>query len=263
MDRSATLALEPVRRLGRRFLDTVRTTGQMGVFLAQALMLSLVPPYRWRRVVERIHFLGVKTLFVILLTGGFTGMVLALQGHYTLRKVGAEAILGAGVALSLVRELGPVISALMITGRGGSALTAELGVMRISEQIDALDMMAIHPVQYLIVPNLLAGIVVFPILCWFFDVLGIFGGYVVAVDILGMSRGTYFGEIHNFLAVRDILDGFYKSLSFGVIVVWICAFRGFYSGYGAEGVSKATTGAVVLSSVAIMVWDYVMGAFLF
>ena len=263
MDRLTTLASDPVRWLGRGFLDTVRTAGQMGVFLSQAVALCFVPPYRWRRIVERIHFLGVKTVFVILLTGGFTGMVLALQGYYTLRKVGAEAILGAAVALSLVRELGPVVSALMITGRGGSALTAELGVMRISEQIDALDMMAIHPIQYLIVPNLIAGIVVFPILSWFFAVVGIFGGYLVAVEVLGMAQGTYFGEIHTFLAVRDVLDGFYKSLCFGAIVVWICAFRGFYSGYGAEGVSKATTGAVVLSSVAILVWDYLMGSFLF
>jgi phospholipid/cholesterol/gamma-HCH transport system permease protein len=142
-------------------------------------------------------------------------------------------------------------------------LTAELGVMRISEQIDALDMMAIHPIHYLIVPNLLASLVAFPVLCWLFDVTGIFGGYLVAVKILGLAQGTYFGEIHNFLTFQDVLDGLYKSICFGVIVVWICAFRGFYSGYGAEGVSKATTGAVVLSSVAILAWDYLLGAFLF
>jgi phospholipid/cholesterol/gamma-HCH transport system permease protein len=177
--------------------------------------------------------------------------------------VGAEAILGAAVALSLVRELGPVISALMITGRAGSALTAELGVMRISEQIDALDMMAIHPMKFLVVPNLLAGILVFPVLSWFFDVVGIFGGYLVAVKLLGLAHGTYFGEIHSFLAVQDVLDGLYKSLCFGVLVIWICAFKGYYSGYGAEGVSRATTEAVVMSSVAILVWDYLMGAFLF
>jgi phospholipid/cholesterol/gamma-HCH transport system permease protein len=263
MDRIPSMPGDSLRWLGREVLDTVRVAGQMVIFLAQTVALCFVPPYRWRRLVERIHFLGVKTLFVILLTGGFTGMVLALQGFHTLRKVGAEAILGAAVALSLVRELGPVISALMITGRGGSALTAELGVMRISEQIDALDMMAVPPIQYLIVPNLLAGIIVFPILTWFFDVMGIFGGYLVAVKVLGMAHGTYFGEIHSFLVGQDVLDGFYKSLCFGVVVVWICAFRGFYSGYGAEGVSKATTGAVVLSSVAILVWDYLMGSFLF
>lgn len=252
-----------MRWLGRIAVRTIGTGGRMGIFLAQTLVLCFLPPYRWRRVLERIHFLGVKTLFVILLTGAFSGMVLGLQVFYTLRKFGAEALLGPAVALSLVRELGPVLSALMITGRAGSALTAELGVMRISEQIDALDMMAIHPVHYLIVPNLLAGVLVFPVLSWFFDVIGIFGGYLVGVELLGLAHGTYFGEIHSFLAVKDVLDGFYKSLCFGVIVIWICCFKGFYSGYGAEGVSRATTEAVVLSSVSVLLWDYLMGSFLF
>jgi len=213
--------------------------------------------------VERIYFLGVKTLFVILLTGAFAGMVLGLQVFYVLRKFGAEALLGPAVALSLVRELGPVLSALMITGRAGSALTAELGVMRISEQIDALDMMAINPLQYLVVPSLVAGLVVFPVLTWFFDVVGIYGGYLVGVKLLGLAHGTYFGEIRSFLEVQDVLDGFYKSLCFGVLVVWICSYKGYNSGYGAEGVSRATTEAVVLSSVSILLWDYLMGSFLF
>lgn len=259
----STTPWESVRWLGKVVLDTVQTAGGMGVFLGKTLVLCFVPPYRWRRVLERIHFIGVRTVFVILLTGAFSGMVLGLQVFYTLRKFGAEALLGPAVALSLVRELGPVLSALMITGRAGSALTAELGVMRISEQIDALDMMAINPIQYLIVPNLMAGIVVFPVLSWFFDVIGILGGYVVGVQILGLAHGTYFGEIRNFLAFQDILDGLYKSLCFGIIVVWICTFKGFFSSYGAEGVSRATTEAVVLSSVSILLWDYLMGSILF
>ncbi len=263
MTRAASLSLDPIRWLGRGFLQTIRSTGRMGIFLAQALGLACIPPYRWHRVLERIHFLGVKTVFVILLTGAFSGMVLGLQIFYTLRKFGAEALLGPAVALSLVRELGPVLSALMITGRAGSALTAELGVMRISEQIDALDMMAIHPIRYLVVPNLLAGIVIFPILSWFFDVVGIYGGYLVGVKVLGLAHGTYFGEIHTFLDIQDVLDGLYKSLCFGVLVIWICSYKGFYSGYGAEGVSRATTEAVVLSSVIILLWDYLMGSFLF
>jgi phospholipid/cholesterol/gamma-HCH transport system permease protein len=235
----------------------------MGIFLVQVVVLSFLPPYRWGRAVERIYFLGVKTLFVILLTGAFAGMVLGLQVFYVLRKFGAEALLGPAVALSLVRELGPVLSALMITGRAGSALTAELGVMRISEQIDALDMMAINPLQYLVVPSLVAGLVVFPVLTWFFDVVGIYGGYLVGVKLLGLAHGTYFGEIRSFLEVQDVLDGFYKSLCFGVLVVWICSYKGYNSGYGAEGVSRATTEAVVLSSVSILLWDYLMGSFLF
>jgi phospholipid/cholesterol/gamma-HCH transport system permease protein len=260
---AATVTLESVGWLGRGFLGTARGAGRMGIFLSETLFMVFVPPYRWRRVVERIHFLGVKTTFVILLTGAFAGMVLGLQVFYVLRKFGAESLLGPAVALSLVRELGPVFSALMITGRAGSALTAELGVMRISEQIDALDMMAIHPVQYLVVPNLLAGIVVFPVLTWSFDVVGIFGGYLVGVKLLGLAHGTYFGEIHTFLEIQDVLDGFYKSLCFGILVIWICCYKGYYAGYGAEGVSRATTEAVVLSSVTILLWDYLMGSFLF
>jgi phospholipid/cholesterol/gamma-HCH transport system permease protein len=263
MDTRGMFAQDPVRWLGAGFLRIVQDTGRMGIFLAQTVVLAFLPPYRWGRVVERIHFLGVKTLFVILLTGGFAGMVLGLQIFYTLRKFGAESMLGPAVALSLVRELGPVLSALMIAGRAGSALTAEIGVMRISEQIDALDMMAINPMRYLIVPNLLAGILIFPILAWIFDLVGIYGGALVGVKILGMAQGTYFGEISTFLDFQDVLDGFYKSLCFGVLVIWICAYKGYHSGYGAEGVSRATTEAVVLSSVSILLWDYLMGAFLF
>lgn len=263
MNREALLPWDPVRWLGKGFWGGVRGAGRMGIFLVQVLAFTLLPPFRWGRVVERIYFLGVKTLFVILLTGAFAGMVLGLQVFYVLRKFGAEALLGPAVALSLVRELGPVFSALMITGRAGSALTAELGVMRISEQIDALDMMAINPVQYLVVPSLLAGVVVFPVLTWIFDVVGIYGGYLVGVKLLGLAHGTYFGEIQSFLEIQDVLDGFYKSLCFGVLVIWICSYKGYHSGYGAEGVSRATTEAVVLSSISILLWDYLMGSFLF
>jgi phospholipid/cholesterol/gamma-HCH transport system permease protein len=189
-------------------------------------------------------------------------MVLALQLFYTLRKFGSEALLGPAIALSLIRELGPVLSALMVTGRAGSALTAEIGIMRISEQIDALTVMALNPLRYLIVPNIVAAIIVFPMLAAIFDVIGIYGGYVIAVELLGMSEGTYFSQMETFVDMKDILIGLYKSLSFGVIVSWVCCYKGFYAGYGAEGVSKATTEAVVMSSVLILIWDYFIGSVL-
>jgi phospholipid/cholesterol/gamma-HCH transport system permease protein len=258
-----TVFLDPVRWLGGAFLRTGRGAGRLGLFLGEAFVLAFVPPYRWRNVLERIYFLGVKTVFVVLLTGAFAGMVMALQLFYTLRKFGAESLLGPAVALTLVRELGPVLSALMITGRAGSALTAELGVMRITEQIDALDMMAIHPIHYLVIPNLLAGLVIFPILSWFFDIIGVYGGYLVGVKLLGVAQGTYFGQIYTFLDIRDVLDGFYKSLCFGLLVTWICAYKGYYTGHGAKGVSRATTEAVVMSSVAVLLFDYLLGSFLF
>jgi len=183
-------------------------------------------------------------------------MVLTLQAFYAMRKFGAEALLGPTVALSLIRELGPVISALMVTGRAGSALSAEIGIMRITEQIDAMELMDLNPYRYIIVPNLLAGIISFPLLASIFDVVGIYGGYLVGVKLLGVSEGGYFGEMRNFIDIKEVLQGLYKSLSFGLIVTWICCYRGFTTTYGAEGVSKATTQAVVTSSVLILVWDY-------
>jgi len=178
-------------------------------------------------------------------------------------KFGAEALLGPAVALSLIRELGPVTSALMVTGRAGSALAAEIGIMRISEQIDAIEVMALNPYRYLIVPNLLAGIISFPLMASIFNVVGIYGGYLVGVQLLGVSEGGYFGEMITFINMEEIRIGLYKSLSFGLIVTWICCYKGFYTKYGAEGVSKATTEAVVTSSILILVWDYFLTSVLF
>jgi phospholipid/cholesterol/gamma-HCH transport system permease protein len=234
----------------------------MGLFLAESFFWMVFPPYLLRRIIKQINFIGVKTTLVILLTGTFTGMVLALQIYYTLVKFGAEARLGSVVALSLIKELGPVICALMVTGRAGSALTAEIGIMRITEQIDALDAMALNPYKYLIIPNLIAGIISVPLLNFIFVVVGVFGGYTVGVGLMGLSSGTYFGGIRDFVDSKDILEGLYKSLSFGILITWISCYKGYSTGYGAEGVSKATTQAVVLSSVVILIWDYFMTSIL-
>jgi len=228
----------------------------MVAFLGITLFWALVPPFRVGQVIRRIRFIGVKSTLIILLTGAFTGMALGLQLFYTLRRFGAESMLGPVIALSLLRELGPVLSALMVTGRAGSALAAEIGIMRLTEQIDALEAMALNPYRYLIAPNLIAGIVAFPLLASIFNVVGIYGGYLVGVKMLGLGPGVYWGEMQNLVRMKDILDGLYKSLSFGVIVTWVCSYKGFFTGYGAEGVSKATTEAVVLSSVLILAWDY-------
>ncbi len=234
----------------------------MVCFLATSFFWVVFPPYLLRRIVKQINFIGVKTTLVIVLTGSFTGMVLALQTYYALVKFGAETSLGPVVALSLIRELGPVISALMVTGRAGSALTAEIGIMRISEQIDALDAMALNPYKYLIIPNLLAGIISLPLLNAIFVVVGVWGGYAVGVGLTGVSSGTYFGGIRDFVSAKDVLEGLYKSLSFGMLITWISCYKGYFTGYGAEGVSKATTQAVVLSSVSILIWDYFMTSIL-
>jgi phospholipid/cholesterol/gamma-HCH transport system permease protein len=251
-----------LRILGSWVLSVIRRMGHMFTFLMNAFYFIFAPPFKFNLLLKQIRFFGNKSMVIILLTGSFTGMVLALQLFYTLRKFGSEALLGPAIALSLIRELGPVLSALMVTGRAGSALTAEIGIMRISEQIDALTAMALNPMRYLIVPNIVAAIMVFPLLAAIFDVIGIYGGYAIAVKLLGMSEGTYFSQMEVFVETKDIMQGIYKSISFGVIVSWVCCYKGFYTGYGAEGVSKATTEAVVMSSVLILIGDYFIGSVL-
>ncbi len=255
--------IELVAALGRYGVGFVQTLGNAGIFLLNTLLWTFAPPIKWRRVLKQIEFIGSRSISIVALTGGFTGMVLALETYYAMRKFGAEALLGPTVALSMVRELGPVISALMITARAGSAITAEIGIMKITEQIDALEMMALNPFRYIMVPNFIAAVVSFPLLCAIFNVAGIFGGYLVGVKLLGLSHGTYFGEMKNYLDMSEILNGTYKSLAFGVLVYWVCCYCGYYTGYGAEGVSRATTRAVVLSSVLILVCDYVLTSILF
>ena len=251
-----------LRAIGSCFFSTVKGMGRMFIFLIRSVSYIFIPPFKFNAFLRQIRFLGSKSIVVILLTGSFTGMVLALQIFYTLRKFGSEALLGPAVALSLIRELGPVLSALMVTGRAGSALTAEIGIMRITEQIDALTAMALNPIRYLIVPNIAAAVIAFPLLTSLFDLIGIYGGYIVGVKLLGVGSGTYFSQMENFVGMSDIRMGLYKSLSFGIIVAWVSCYKGFYTGYGAEGVSKSTTQAVVMSSILILVWDYFLGTVL-
>ena len=261
-ERPLPLVLRPLDAIGWGAIAVVEALGRFGMFLAQALATLLTPPFKFWAFIDRINYIGYRSLLIILLTGGFTGMVLGLQVYFTLVRFGSEAYLGPAVALSLIRELGPVLAALMVTGRAGSALTAEIGIMRITEQIDALTVMALNPVRYLVAPSILAGLVTFPLMTAIFDTVGIFGGYLVGVELLGLSQGTYFGEMQTFVDLNDIMMGFWKSLSFGVLVTWVCTYKGFHVGHGAEGVAKATTDAVVLSSVLILVWDYFMGTVL-
>jgi len=242
--------------IGKRVLLTVRGMGRMMIFLYATVATLPFPPYRVRGIVKQVHFIGMKSVFVIVLTAAFTGMVLGLQGYYTLRKFGSEGLLGSAVALSLIRELGPVLSALMVTGRAGSALTAEIGIMRIGEQIDSLESMGIDPVKFLISPRLLGAVVSVPLLTAIFDVVGILGGYLVGVKLLGVNAGVFFGQMEASVEWNDVANGLIKSLAFGVIIAWVCTFKGYFTGRGAEGVSQSTTSAVVLSSVLILVGDY-------
>ncbi len=256
-----------VRKTGALTLRALQRMGTMGVFLAITVFYAFLPPLKMRRVLKQIRFIGAQSTLVIILTGLFSGMVLGFQGFYSLSRFGSDAFLGPMVGLALIKELGPVIAALMVSGRAGSAIAAEIGVMRITEQIDALQLMGLSPYRYLMVPNLLAAVISMPLLTAIFDVVGIFGGYLIGVKLLGVGAGTYFGEMANYVEMPDVLEGLYKSLSFGVIIVWVACFKGFYTGiftgFGAEGVSRSTTQAVVLSSVLILVWDYFMTSLLF
>lgn len=244
--------------IGKRTLQAIDHMGKMAIFLTGTIASLPFPPYQVRRIVKQVHFIGVKSLFVIVLTAAFTGMVLALQGYYTLQKFGSEGLLGSAVALSLIRELGPVLSALMVTGRAGSALTAEIGIMRIGEQIDSLESMGIDPVKFIVVPRLLAAILSVPLLTAVFDVVGILGGYLVGVKLLGVNAGVFFGQMEASVEWNDVANGLIKSLVFGVIIAWVCTFKGYFTGRGAEGVSQSTTSAVVLSSVLVLVSDYIL-----
>ncbi|PNU20793.1 ABC transporter permease [Geothermobacter hydrogeniphilus] len=258
--------LKLLEKLGYESLYLLEVTGRMGIFLFSCLGRVLAPPYKLNPIIRQIHFIGSRSVFVILFTGTFTGMVLALQGYYTLRKFGSEGLLGSAVALSLLRELGPVLTALMVIGRAGSAITAEVGIMRNSEQIDALECMAIDPYKYLIAPKFVAGLIAMPLLTFIFDVVGIFGGWAVGVGLLDINQGTFFQSMYKAVAWQDINMGIIKALIFGLLMIWICSVKGYFlhldrsGGFGAEGVSRTTTSAVVLSSVSILVWDYLISA---
>ena len=259
--------LSPAACLGARTIDAARALGSLGVFTARGLWHMVSLPWQGDKIVRQVYFIGVKSVSVIALIGLFTGLVLGLQGYYTLVKFGAEGLLGAAVALSVIRELGPVLTAIMITGRAGSSMAAELGIMRISDQIDALDAMDVDPVRYLAGPRLAAAFISFPLLTAIFDVIALVGGYLSGVMMLGVSPGIYWSRIYDSVALRDVGGGFAKSFVFALLVAAVCCWMGYTTherpgGFGARGVSLSTTQAVVVSCVSILAADYALTSFL-
>lgn len=251
--------------IGSNTISRLETIGRTVIFFLRGL--GQILPVQAGKVLDQVWFIGAKSMFVIILTALFTGMVLGLQGYHTLVRFGSEAALGSAVALTLIRELGPVLTAIMITARAGSAMAAELGVMRISEQIDALSTMEINPVRFTFSPRLTAGIISFPLLTALFDVVGIFGGYVSGVLFLGINRATYMDKVINSIHIEDVWEGFIKAFVFALVVITICCVRGYYAhmnsdqSKGAKGVSTATTNAVVSSCIMILVADYIITYF--
>ena len=248
--------------LGRSTIHRLQLLGRSGIFLFVSIIQAFIPPFRLHRLIKEIEFIGSKSFLIVFVTALFTGMVLALQGYYTLTQFGAEALLGSAVALSIIRELGPVLCALMVTGRAGSAITAEIGIMKITDQFPALEMMAIDPLKYVISPKIIAGIISLPLLTAFFDVVGIVGGYLVGVKLLGVNEGAYFGKMITAVTFSDIYGGVLKSLSFGLLIAWISSYMGFTAEPTTEGVSRSTTNSVVLTSLSILIVDYILTSLL-
>ncbi len=262
-----SIAGNGVAALGRAAIDLSRELGRIGLFFVQGAGYLLIRPWQFDKLLEQIYFIGFKSIFIICLTSAFTGMVLGLQGYYTLVKFGSEGMLGAAVALTLIREMGPVLTAIMVVARAGSAMAAEIGIMRISEQIDALETMDIRPVRFLFTPRLAAAVISFPLLTALFDVIGILGGYVTGSLLLGIHPGTYFARVESSVVMHDITGGFIKSFCFAVLITTICCYQGYWThtrkeGFGAKGVSLATTSAVVMSCVVVLVADYALTSFL-
>lgn len=259
--------INPFNALGKFTILFIQEMGRIGSFFFDGFIHIFSFPLQISKVVQQIYFIGMKSILVICLTGAFTGMVLGLQGYYTLSKFGSEGLLGAAVALSLIRELGPVLTAIMVIGRAGSAMAAEIGIMRISEQIDALDTMDINPIRFLVSPRIAASLISFPLLTAIFVVIGIWGGYLSGSVLLGLNPGVYLSRVESGIVMDDLIGGFIKSLVFAAVVVTICCYQGFFThtraeGYGAKGVSLSTTSAVVISCVLVLISDYVLTSFL-
>lgn len=256
-----------VRNTGQVTLDIAATLGRAGIFFVQSIAYIFYLPFQWKRILEQVYFIGMKSVVVILLTGGFTGMVLGLQGYYTLSKFGSEGLLGSAVALTLIKELGPSLTAIMVIARAGSAMTAEIGIMRISEQIDALETMNINPIRFLVSPRMVAGLISFPLLTALFDTVGIVGGYLSGSKLLGMNAGIYFYRVQSSVDMSDVNEGFIKSVFFALTVITVSCFQGYYThlrkeGFGAKGVSLSTTTAVVQACVIVLIVDYILTSFL-
>jgi phospholipid/cholesterol/gamma-HCH transport system permease protein len=242
--------------IGRSILSGVEQVGDAVVLFGLSVAWLLRPPFRIRQFLNGLHFVGVGSLFIVTLTGLFAGAVMALQIGQAFRLFNAETMTGPTVALALTRELSPVFTCLMVTARAGSAMATELGTMRVTEQIDALKTMAVNPIHYLVTPRIFASFVMCPILTMFFNLIGMFGCWVVAVKLLGIDHGIFMARTRQLVMPSDISNGLVKAAVFGIVLSTIGCHRGFTAGGGARGVGIATTQAVVYASVLILVFDY-------
>ncbi|HSB52493.1 MAG TPA: ABC transporter permease [Dissulfurispiraceae bacterium] len=252
--------------LGKSTIALVDNLGAATVFFVKGFLM-IFRRKQFPEIIQQVFHVGAASSNIVMLVALFTGMVFGLQLFHTLTKFGSEGVLGSVIALALIRELGPVLTAIMVTARAGSSMTAEIGILRISEQIDALYTMRIDPLRFLVSPRIAAAIISFPLLTAFFDLVGILGGYLTGVVLLGVDPGAYFYRMETYVEMKDITGGFIKSLVFAVLVSTICCYEGYFThlrsdSHGSRSVSVSTTSAVVLSCVAILIADYAVTSFL-
>jgi phospholipid/cholesterol/gamma-HCH transport system permease protein len=255
--------LNPFESLGKFILKTTDELGSLVIYMWESFLS--IPQYfiNFDNLIDQIIFIGMDSFYVVGLTGLFTGMVLSLQAYYAAKIVGVTYMIGPTVALSMTRELGPVLTALMITARCGSSMASEIGTMKVTEQIDALEVMAVDPYYYLSVPRIIAAMIMLPVMAAVCSLIAIIGGYIVYAYFLGLNHITYVEKIYQYIKLSDIYNGLFKSVFFGAILAVISTFKGFETTGGAKGVGRFTTQAVVLSSVYILFADYILTSILF
>ena len=251
-----------VEGVGRSAMAAISDLGGLATLGFQVARWSVRRPFRPQNFFAQLDFVGVGSIFIVVLTGLFTGMVFAQQSSRAFEMFDAESLVGPTVALTITRELAAVFSALMVTMRAGSAMCTELGTMRVTEQVDALETMAVNPVQYLLVPRVLAGLTMVPMLTMLFNTAGLSGAYFVAVTVKGISAGTFLARTRQWLEPADIFEGLIKGALFGLTVALICCFKGYNASGGAKGVGQATTEAMVASALSIFILDFIVGVVL-
>lgn len=255
--------VKTLEKVGKNTIRFVEEVGRLASLLLDTVRWTFRQPFHFRLLIKQMEEVGANSIPVVLVTALSTGMVLALQSHVGFRRFNAETLVGTVVALSMTRELGPVLTGLIVAGRAGSSMAAELGTMRVTEQIDAMVTLATNPVHYLIVPRFLAGMIMLPILTICADMVGILGGYFVSSSVLKANPVIYIRRTIDFLQMKDITTGLFKAAVFGMIISLVGCYAGFYAEGGAEGVGKATTRAVVIASMLILITDYIMTAMFF
>lgn len=255
-DAAAGVVLGSIETVGAAVLGALDEFGKYCWLALQGIWWSIRPPWRLHLVAKQMEFVGVRSLSIIMISGTFTGMVFALQSGNAFAMFGAEGFVGPTVVLALTLELSPVLSALMIAGRAGSAMAAEIGTMKVTEQVDALLAMGVNPVNYLVAPRLVASLIMLPVMCMVYNLVGTFGAWLVTTRVLGYDEGVFIRNVEWYVDADDVYKGLIKAFVFGFIIASVGCFKGYYTTGGAEGVGRATTQSVVVSSVAVLISDY-------